>query len=75
MKSGRKKYIASGDLTTPGLTEKPLFQIIEICALFNVTRTTVHEWVKSGKLRKIKVRSRVYFLASDVRKIIVPAAE
>lgn len=73
--SGVKRQKASSAMATPGLTEKPLYKIVEICAIFNVSRTTVHEWVKSGKLRKVKVRSRVYFLADDVRKIFLPAAE
>jgi excisionase family DNA binding protein len=57
-------------IQTPGLSEKPLYRIAEICKLFNVSRTTIHEWVKIGKLRKIKVNSRVYFLGTDIKKII-----
>ena len=57
------------NLQTPGLVEKPLYRIAEICMLFDVSRTTVHEWVKSGQLRKIKVRSRVYFLQADVKRL------
>jgi hydroxylamine reductase (hybrid-cluster protein) len=50
--------IPVANLQTPGLTEKPLYRILEICALYSMSRrTTVHEWVKSGKLRKIKVSS------------------
>jgi predicted site-specific integrase-resolvase len=41
-----------------------------VCALFNITRTTVHDWAQAGKLRKVKVRSRVYFLASEIRKML-----
>lgn len=60
----------TGIMQTSGLNEKPLYRITEICQLFNVSRTTVHEWVKLGKLRKIKVNSRVYFLGTDIQKII-----
>lgn len=51
-----------------GLTKKPLYKTDEICRMFNVSRTTIHEWVKTGKLRKIKVRSRVYFLSNDIQQ-------
>lgn len=59
-------------MVTPGLTEKPLYKIAEICKLFDVSRTTVHDWVKHGKLRRVKVRSRVYFLGADIRQLIQP---
>jgi excisionase family DNA binding protein len=73
VKQGREKRKSAEpvDLTPPkGLTEKPLYKINEICALFNISRTTVHEWVKDGRLRKIKIKSRVFFLNTDIRKII-----
>jgi excisionase family DNA binding protein len=59
-------------MVTPGLTEKPLYKIAEICKLFDVSRTTVHDWVKHGKLRKVKVRSRVYFLGTDIKQLMEP---
>ena len=59
-------------ITTSGLTEKPLYKIAEICQLFDVSRTTVHDWVKHGKLRRVKVRSRVYFLGADVKQLMEP---
>ena len=59
-------------MVTPGLTQKPLYKIAEICKLFDVSRTTVHDWVKHGKLRRVKVRSRVYFLGNDIRELIEP---
>ena len=59
-------------MTTPGLTEKPLYKIAEICQLFDISRTTVHDWVKHGKLRRVKVRSRVYFLGADVKQLMEP---
>jgi excisionase family DNA binding protein len=59
-----------GLIVEPQFAGKTLYKISEVCALFNVSRMTVHEWVKTGKLRKIKVRSRVYFLSSEVYDII-----
>ncbi len=54
---------------TAGLTSKPLYKMDEVCQLFNVSRTTIDEWVKVGKLRKVKVRRRVYFLSNDVQQL------
>ncbi|MEJ7677949.1 MAG: helix-turn-helix domain-containing protein [Segetibacter sp.] len=49
---------------TPGLTNKPLYKIAEVCALFHVTKPTIYDWVKHGKLKPYKIRSRVYFLSA-----------
>lgn len=57
-------------LETPGLTEKPLFKIDEVCSLFKVTKPTIYDWIKHGKLKRVKIRSRVYFLGSDVRELM-----
>lgn len=53
-------------LETPGLTEKPLYKIAEVCAIFQVSRPTIYDWVKHGKLKPVKIRSRVFFLSQDV---------
>ena len=60
----------AGIMETPGLTEKPLYKIAEICQLFNISRPTVNDWIKHGKLRRVKIRSRVYFLGNEVRALI-----
>lgn len=75
LKGKSKGRLVTAAITTVGMSEKPLYKIVEICELFNITRTTVHEWVKSGRLRKIKVSSRVYFLGSDIQKILSTTAE
>ena len=55
---------------TPGLTYKPLYKMREVCQMFNVTRPTIYDWVKHGKLRPYKVRSIVYFLWNDVQELL-----
>jgi excisionase family DNA binding protein len=57
-------------METPGLTEKPLYKMQEICSLFKVTKSTIYDWIKHGKLRRLKIRSRVYFLGSDIRELM-----
>jgi excisionase family DNA binding protein len=66
-----KETAAKGNiLETPGLTCKPLLKITELCTLFQVTKPTIYSWIKAGKLKPVKVRSRVYFLFQDVQKLM-----
>ncbi len=55
---------------TPGMVEKPLYKIIEVCTLFKITKPTVYDWIKHGKLKRVKIRSRVYFLGNDIRELM-----
>ncbi len=57
---------------TPGMTYKPLYKMAEVCALLRVTKPTIYDWVKHGKLKPYKIRSRVYFLAQDVSQLLHP---
>lgn len=57
-------------LETPGLTEKPLYKMQEICSLFKITKPTIYDWIKHGKLRRVKIRSRVYFLGSEIKQLL-----
>lgn len=64
----------AADITqTPGLTQKPLYKMSEVCSLFRVSRPTVYEWIRVGKLRPVKIRSRVYFLGRDIEALLHPA--
>ncbi len=47
---------------TAGMTYKPLYKIAEVCVLFNVTKPTIYDWIRHGKLKPFKIRSRVFFL-------------
>jgi excisionase family DNA binding protein len=55
---------------TAGLTYKPLYKMIEVCKLFQVSRPTIYEWIKDGKLKPYKIRSRVYFLWDDIEGLL-----
>jgi excisionase family DNA binding protein len=57
-------------METPGLTEKPLYKIQEICSIFKITKPTIYDWIKHGKLKRVKIRSRVYFLGSDIKQLM-----
>jgi excisionase family DNA binding protein len=53
------------NVKTQGLTHKPLFKIVDVSSLFNVSRPTIHEWIKDGKLKPYKIRRRIFFLWSE----------
>jgi excisionase family DNA binding protein len=55
---------------TPGLTYKPLYKIAEVCSIFDVSKPTIYDWIKHGKLKPFKVRSRVYFLWNDIQEMM-----
>ena len=55
---------------TVGLTYKPLYEIADVCDLFQVTKPTIYDWVKHGKLKPYKIRSRVYFLSHDIQQLV-----
>ena len=59
---------------TQGLSYKPLYKIAEVCAMFHVSKPTIYDWVKHGKLKPFKVRSRVYFLWQDIQQLFPPTA-
>jgi excisionase family DNA binding protein len=69
-KNQREQPIMATIMQTPGLTEKPLYKMQEICSLFKVTKPTIYDWIKHGKLKRVKIRSRVYFLGSDIRQLM-----
>ena len=56
--------------TVNGLTYKPLYKMDEVCRMFNISTTTVYDWISKGKLKPKKVRSRVYFLWKDLQELM-----
>jgi excisionase family DNA binding protein len=58
------------DLRPPnGMSNKPIYKIKEVCALFTISKPTVYEWVKAGKLHPVKIRTRVYFRGNEVEAL------
>lgn len=55
---------------TSGLTYKPLLKIAEVCSFFDVSRPTIYEWIKHGKLKPYKIRRSVYFLWNDIQVLL-----
>lgn len=48
--------------------EIKLYTIEELCSLLKVTRQTVHNWRKEGKLSYRKIGKRIYFSEDDLSR-------
>ena len=70
LSQNQQQATVSTEYETPGLTYKPVLKFAEICKLFSVTKPTVYEWIKLGKLKPLKIRSRVFFLWKDVESLL-----
>jgi predicted DNA-binding transcriptional regulator AlpA len=62
--------------STPPIQEHPnqqpptLYKIADVCKLFRVTKPTVYDWIRHGKLKPLKIQSRVFFLSKDVQQLL-----
>ena len=56
----------------PGLKHKPLYKVNDLCDLFRVSKPTVYDWCKTGKITPYKIGTRTYFLWADVQKLLNP---
>jgi excisionase family DNA binding protein len=52
------------------LTDKSLLKMTEVCELFQVTKPTIYQWVKQGKMKSIKIQARRYFLLQNIEELI-----
>lgn len=44
----------------------------EVADMFQIELSTLHNWVKRGKLNPVGIGNRVYFLRSDIEKALKP---
>ena len=56
--------------TNSHLPEKALLKASDVCAIFQVSKPTLYEWLKQKKLKSFKVKSRRYFSRQDIDAII-----
>lgn len=54
------KSIESPQYQTSGMTYKPLYKMAEVCQIFQVSRPTIYDWVKHGKLKPYNKRENVF---------------
>ena len=71
MKEIVEQVINEGKLQPSGKhTEKPLLKVKEVCEIFHVSKPTLYDWLKQGKIKSVKIQSRRYFMWSDVDELI-----
>ncbi len=52
------------------LPEKTLLKATDVCAIFQVSKPTLYEWLKQKKLKSFKIKSRRFFLRTDIEALI-----
>jgi predicted DNA-binding transcriptional regulator AlpA len=55
---------------TDHLPEKALLKASDVCAVFQVSKPTLYEWLRQNKLKSFKIKSRRYFLRTDIEAMI-----
>ena len=58
------------ELPPSHLPEKALLKATEVCAIFQVSKPTLYEWMKQDKLKSFKIKSRRYFTRADIEAVI-----
>jgi len=60
----------SSQTTAEKHTDRPLLKAKEVCEIFRVSKPTLYDWLKQGKIKSVKIQSRRYFLWRDVDELI-----
>ena len=55
---------------TDHLPEKTLLNLSDVCAVFQISKPTLYDWLRQNKLKSFKIKSRRYFLRSDIEAMI-----
>ena len=50
--------------------DRPLLKAKEVCEILHVSKPTLYDWLKQGKIKSVKIQSRRYFMWSDVDELI-----
>jgi predicted DNA-binding transcriptional regulator AlpA len=58
------------ELSPSHIPEKALLKATEVCAIFQVSKPTLYEWMKQDKLKSFKIKSRRYFSRVDIEAVI-----
>jgi excisionase family DNA binding protein len=61
---------ASFQIQADHLPEKTLLKISDVCAVFQVSKPTVYDWLRQGKLKSFKIKSRRYFLRTELEAMM-----
>jgi len=55
---------------TDHLPEKALLKLSDVCAVFQVSKPTLYDWLRQNKIKSFKIKSRRYFLRADIEAMI-----
>lgn len=50
--------------------QRPLLKTKEVCSILKISKPTLYEWLKRGKLESVKIETRRYFKPDDIDKLI-----
>lgn len=56
--------------STDHLPEKALLKLSDVCAVFQVSKPTLYDWLRQNKIKSFKIKSRKYFLRTDIEAMI-----
>lgn len=48
----------------------PLLKATDVCEILKISKPTIYEWLRIGKLPSVKIQSRRYFRWKDVEELI-----
>lgn len=49
---------------------KLLYKVKELCELFQISKPTIYEWIREGRLKPFRIGSRVFFKGSEVEEML-----
>lgn len=71
MKEIMEQVVNESQLQTVGKhSERSLLKVKEVCEVFHVSKPTVYDWLKQGKIKSVKIQSRRYFRSEDIDELI-----
>lgn len=65
-----QKGLSSSESPPRKHKDRPLLKATDVCDIFKVSKPTIYDWIKQGKLKSIKIESRRYFLWQDIEELI-----
>lgn len=65
----REELLRHSAIPVPAHQEKA-YTIKEFCARFQISKPTLYEWIKMGKIHPVKIGRRVFFKKRDVEGLI-----
>lgn len=46
------------------------YSIAEFCERFRISKPTLYEWIKAGRITPVKIGRRVFFKSKDVEELL-----